>query len=626
MKKILVLLIGLSAACSLSAQDDKKKQQTDFDNFLQEANKSFDDFIDQANKEFIEFMRSPWTQLDAEQPVEQRKKPEPEEPTVYDPSQAAVDPLAGTPVCLDIEDILDLSTEEGKQRPTTKVNDLDDILFNDLPDDPTAQPRRRPVVVVEEEEETVIIKRKPTQPNVPSGTPSANPSTNPSAGQTPAGGNVSDPSAATQPSGQPADQPAGNPSAAGAGGTNLAGGTAGTAGGATGGTSAGAAGGATAAALSGAAAMGLSIDASLPVYAGGNSRTAFVYAGNTYYLSNQLKGQCTLAGTSENNVADAYEKLARSNYSPLVSDLKELRSSGITNDWMTFVLVQQVATKFCSTTNAAAVMRYFLLSELGYKTRLVRKSTNNDLALMVGVNCQLYGRIYIEQDGVRYYDVESKSPYSFYTCQTDAPKAKSIISMDVARPIYTGGDSKTNTHQAKGSAAAVSAPVPTQLMNVYASYPQCDYRVYATAAVNPTVATAILTPLAEQIKGKSEADAANLLINFVQTGFAYATDGQQFGYEKPFFVEELFYYPYCDCEDRSVLFGYLIKNLLGLDVVYLDYPDHIATAVHFTTDPGGDYFNIDGKKYTVCDPTYIGASIGMSMPQYKTASATILKY
>lgn len=42
-----------------------------------------------------------------------------------------------------------------------------------------------------------------------------------------------------------------------------------------------------------------------------------------------------------------------------------------------------------------------------------------------------------------------------------------------------------------------------------------------------------------------------------------------------------YYYPYSDCEDRSILFARLVKDLLGLDVVLLYYPAHIATAVCF---------------------------------------------
>ena len=73
----------------------------------------------------------------------------------------------------------------------------------------------------------------------------------------------------------------------------------------------------------------------------------------------------------------------------------------------------------------------------------------------------------------------------------------------------------------------------------------------------------ILSSLAPFVQGRNEADAANILINFVQTAFQYQTDGQQFGYEKPFFVEELFYYPYSDCEDRAMLFSLSGAETLG---------------------------------------------------------------
>ena len=126
-------------------------------------------------------------------------------------------------------------------------------------------------------------------------------------------------------------------------------------------------------------------------------------------------------------------------------------------------------------------------------------------------------------------------------------------------------------------------------------------------------------------KGKSQKDAANILIDFVQTAFEYQTDDVQFGYERPLFADETFFYPYSDCEDRSILFSILVQDLLGLDVVLLNYPGHLATAVHFTEDIAGDYMTIDNKKYLVCDPTYIGASIGDAMPKYKTVSAKVVK-
>ena len=69
-----------------------------------------------------------------------------------------------------------------------------------------------------------------------------------------------------------------------------------------------------------------------------------------------------------------------------------------------------------------------------------------------------------------------------------------------------------------------------------------------------------------------------------------------------------------------------MKSLLGLDVVLLDYPNHIATAVKFAGDYSGDHVMVNGRKYLVCDPTYMGASIGMAMPQFKNVAANVLKY
>ena len=59
--------------------------------------------------------------------------------------------------------------------------------------------------------------------------------------------------------------------------------------------------------------------------------------------------------------------------------------------------------------------------------------------------------------------------------------------------------------------------------------------------------------------------------------------------------------------------------------VCITYPDHIATAVHFTQDIQGDYMTIDGKKYLICDPTYVGANIGKCMPSYMEVAAGIIK-
>jgi len=116
-----------------------------------------------------------------------------------------------------------------------------------------------------------------------------------------------------------------------------------------------------------------------------------------------------------------------------------------------------------------------------------------------------------------------------------------------------------------------------------------------------------------------------MILRYLQTSFDYQTDDQQFGYERPFFADENFFYPYNNCKDRAILYCILVNDLLGLEAVLLEYPSHLATAVHFPETVSGDYFMLGNKKFTVCDPTYIGASIGMTMPNLKNVPVEIVK-
>ena len=56
----------------------------------------------------------------------------------------------------------------------------------------------------------------------------------------------------------------------------------------------------------------------------------------------------------------------------------------------------------------------------------------------------------------------------------------------------------------------------------------------------------------------------------------------------------------------------------------MHYPGHLATAIHFDDDVPGDYISYEGEKFTVCDPTYIGARVGRTMPDMDNAEAEII--
>ena len=559
MKKTISFIAGLLLALTGMAQENKGG----ISGFMKEELEDFDKFMDDADKDFINFMREPWKEFEAEKPVLKRVKPEPVKPVVYAEKTA---PKSEKPVCLTIEEILDMTTSEGKQKPVVQLNEVDRIVFD------------KPEVIVRKKKDpkVIIIEEKPA--DKPAVQPEKKPvveviETEPEA----------EPAPVVEADRRP--EPAAEPR------------------------------------------LPVSSTPTSPLYRGESGRSKIAYGGLAFYLNNSLNRKCSLNGLNENAIADAYEALCNSDYKPLLADCAQIRKDLRLNDWGVFTLVRQVADTYCGTANESIVMQQFLLNEMGYKARMARKATEDKMMLFVATDCSIYAHPYITLNGQNYYNLSGNNEQcQFYMCQKDSPKAKNSVGMQLKEAPLFPGTVVSSTHQAKGSAARVTVDVPKALMDFYKDYPQCDYSVYFNAPVNAAMENRILSSLAPLVQGRNEADAANILINFVQTAFQYQTDGQQFGYEKPFFVEELFYYPYSDCEDRAMLFSYLVRKLLGLDVVLLDYPEHIATAVRFNGNVSGDYLMVNGRKYIVCDPTYIGASIGMTMPRYKTVSAKVLKY
>ena len=130
--------------------------------------------------------------------------------------------------------------------------------------------------------------------------------------------------------------------------------------------------------------------------------------------------------------------------------------------------------------------------------------------------------------------------------------------------------------------------------------------------------------LKSKIEGLGQLEATNILLNWVQTAFVYEYDDKVWGHDRAFFAEETLFYPYCDCEDRSILFTRLVRDLLGLKTVLVFYPGHLASAVCFTDSVSGDYISLNEQRYVITDPTYIGAPVGMTMPDMDNTQASVI--
>lgn len=331
-----------------------------------------------------------------------------------------------------------------------------------------------------------------------------------------------------------------------------------------------------------------------------------------------------LEDDSENSVSKGWSMLSDGRTNALINDCLDVREQLNLCDWAYYELLQQVAGDIYGdkTSREAIVLQAYIMTQSGYQVRFGR--TKDGLMLLMSTNATVYATPYVFIDGAKFYALGSVAE-SIYVCNFKFP-GESVLSLRMKSlptlPVDT--IQGRELHSPKMNESKIMIKHNRNLINFLDSYPRCSIENFVNASLDSLAKQSLYPTLRNLIADKTEEVAANILIDFVQRAFQYKVDDEQFGEERTLFANETLYYPYSDCEDRSLLYATLVRDLLGLDVVLLDYPEHIATAVKFNQDIDGDYMLINDEKYLICDPTYIGATIGICMPKYQEIGAQII--
>lgn len=354
---------------------------------------------------------------------------------------------------------------------------------------------------------------------------------------------------------------------------------------------------------------------------------SFSYYGTPCKVPFDKSLRFTLRSVDENSVADAWRQLSNRESVDLVRQCVSLRDSMKLSDWGYLRFAEKLAAAaYPGRKNEATLLQMFILAQSGYNVRIAR--TNEQLIALIPCKKTIYNYTYIPIEGMKYYILEPNlRSTSFKVFNHEFPYEKTF-SLDINQQPkldYDAGDTR-HFRSNFDSAIDLNLAVNRNLIDFYNDYPlSSDWNIYANASLSEDVKSHLYPILQTEINGKSKTQAANMLLHFLQTAFEYMTDDKQFGIERALFPDETFFYPFSDCEDRAILYSVLIRDLLGLDVVLLHYPGHLASAVNFDEHVEGNYFELDGKRFTVCDPTYINANIGMAMPQFINVRAEIIK-
>lgn len=355
----------------------------------------------------------------------------------------------------------------------------------------------------------------------------------------------------------------------------------------------------------------------------------FIFMGTAMNARVPIK-RFALTSMSNSDLGQAWELLSSPEYAPMVSDMIKLKGKYNLCDWAFILMTETFANQYCDDENSKTYLMAYLLSQAGYKVRLAISSAGLDL--LFASRHKIFRMPYFNIDGEIFYTYFGKSGDMRIA---DAKfKGEQPVSLWIDKnQLFDADLSDTRIIKSSGFPAfEIQTRVNKNLIHFFDKYPTSEvngnllsrWMMYADTPTSDIVKTSLYPSLKQQLSGYSEREAVERLLNLIQTGFVYEYDDKVWGHDRAFFPEETLFYPYCDCEDRSILFTRLVRDILRLPCLLIYYPGHLAAAVGFSSDTSGDWISVNGKKYTITDPTYIGAPVGMTMPNMNNATAKVI--
>jgi hypothetical protein len=275
--------------------------------------------------------------------------------------------------------------------------------------------------------------------------------------------------------------------------------------------------------------------------------------------------------------------------------------------------------------NFEQLFTYAVLSIKGYD--VILGIGENDVTVYGHTNFGIKNILYVTQQNKPYYDLSFN--------QTKAPSAERLASLPIkekAKSIHINKVSppKLNKHiihktlpfEFEGSVYFFTASIDESLVAYYKDLPDVEMsQVYLNYGLSERGSNTLVAQLKEATAYLSKEKRVNFLLAFVQS-LSYAKDVDVLGEEKFSFPEESLANDFTDCEDRSMLFAYLVREVANLQSIGLMYKSasHMNVAIESWRKPGKSDMQVFDMDFVVCEPSGNGFKAGQHAISLSAAS------
>ncbi len=359
----------------------------------------------------------------------------------------------------------------------------------------------------------------------------------------------------------------------------------------------------------------------------------FQFYGTNVELRKPELDNFKLNGASEGDFADGWTLLSSRSTNNLIADCLAIREKLQLPDWGYIKFLDALSSELKGAdTNEKVLLQGFLLNQSGYKVRFAYDA-HKKLHLLFNTKGIIYNHRRYVIDNDWYYSYSNPEGSEVYICNFGMPKEQAIyMGLENAPMLDYAPSDNREIKTYRNPNVKVSVAPNKNLIDFYNDYPDATldsspyslWAIHGNTPVSREIREQVYPELRKAVEGKTQLEAVELLLKVAQT-FPYEYDENIWGRDRTFWMDESWFYPYSDCEDHSINFTRMVRDILGLDACLIYYPGHLSSCVAFTEgDVAGDYIDFKGKRYTVCDPTYFYAGVGKTAPSNDNSQAILV--
>ena len=321
---------------------------------------------------------------------------------------------------------------------------------------------------------------------------------------------------------------------------------------------------------------------------------------------------------SEDSISGFWTSFARSNSNQLVDQLMDYRDLLGMGDWGYFQLVKATSNHiFTGNVLNADLLTWALMIRSGFDVRLA--FNQNSTTVIFPSENTIFSKQFVVIGETRFYlDREMRSQL-LVTCQNPFRDNVGRIDLNFYKSLNFNGKPTIRmiSFPWNNKSYEFSMRYNPEVIRFYKEYPQTDAYVYFGAPVSSVLKENLIEQFYPILSKMDRLESAAFLQQFVQKEFVYISENQKDEFHKNRFAEEIIASKSGDDRSKAVLYSWLVRILLHLPVVGVQFPEYYSTAVCYDSSLDGNYYYLNREKYYITDPTYLNAPIGVTMPAFE---------